>query len=215
MSIFFNTANNPYDCLSFIRKFDSIEVPEDQILVFPGQITGDKREKLSQSPGSPEFIFQGFIIIPGYPLQVHPPRPTLMALLYLIYGKSSLSLLSLLCERRLNVGFGEVVSFEEKRFARVFRQGIGAAIADVEPGSPFFDSITIEVSNAQKALRSLFGAFAIASEKTPASGLAYILDTRLCERAVASRTTLCQVYSSMIKFMLISSLEIHGMTVLE
>jgi hypothetical protein len=35
-------------------------------------------------------------------------------------------------EGALNVGFGEVVAFEEERLPGVFGQGIGAAIADVE-----------------------------------------------------------------------------------
>jgi hypothetical protein len=72
--IFFRTASKPYDCLSFIRKFDLIEVPKDQILVLPGEVLDDKRKKLGQSSGSPKLIFQGFVIIPSDALKIHCPR---------------------------------------------------------------------------------------------------------------------------------------------
>lgn|GEM_PF-5574515 len=76
--IFFRTASNPYDSLSFIRKFDLIEVPEEKIFLLTGEALDDKREKLGQPSGTPEFIFQRFTVIPGYLFKIHRPHLTLL-----------------------------------------------------------------------------------------------------------------------------------------
>jgi hypothetical protein len=51
-------------------------MPDDEHFVFPSEVGGDKREKLGQPPGSPEFVFRGIFIIPSYPFEVHHPHPT-------------------------------------------------------------------------------------------------------------------------------------------